>query len=129
MQTLFYISDPDIASQHLQDYLIELFRPSQWAVIYPSFDQPASDAANFEEFKKIIEDEYEEYLLGVHRPDDDFPDLSQAEEDEIVAHMEDEDGCQEWRKGNCSCDECSELCPEKDTRFDTIHKREAFYTE
>ncbi len=31
------------------------------------------------------------------------------EELDIIHEMEDQDGCQEWRKGFCSCDECSEL--------------------
>jgi len=143
MQTVAYISCPNIASEHLQDYLTELFRPSQWAVIYPSFDQPTSDVASFEEFKRVIEDEYEEYLLEpafdadyaelmadpdhrIHRPDDDLADLTQAEEDELVHGMEDEDAEYEDEDepacGDCGgCSEC--VGDPEDCRYDTLAER------
>lgn len=132
MQTLAYISCPDIASKHLQATVESYFKPSQWAVIYPSFDQPTSDVAAFEEFKAVIEDEYEHYLIDaeldeafaelqadpdhrIHRPDDDLADLTMDEA------MADEPAC-----GDCGgCCEC--VGDPEDCRFDTIAERIDFY--
>ena len=67
----------------------------------------------------------------------------EAEHAEIIHEMQDEDGCQEWRSGWCSCDDCSEPVLDgdpdhrihrpdddlEDCRFDTIAERDDFYRE
>lgn len=144
METIAYISCPDIAFNHLNDTVNRfLFGRLQYQVHYPTPAQPTTP----EDFMKAFDRMYDEYLNEIpednlidelsaeladgdldhriHRPDDDFADLSQSEEDALVHGMEDEDA-DEPACGDCGgCYDC--MGEPEDCRFDTIAERDDFY--
>jgi len=148
METIHYISCPDVAFKHLDDTVKRwLAGREQWEVRYPNPAQPTTP----EDFMNAFDRMYDEYLneitednliidLGdeidyhndldhrIHRPDDDFADLSQAEEDALVHGMEDEDAEDEPACGDCGgCYDC--MGQPEDCRFDTIAERDDFYAD